>query len=188
MLDLNGKVAFVTGGAGGIGLGIAEVLGEQGMSVMIADIDALALERATERLRQMNIPADCVVCNVADRMDVAAAAQTTLDRFGKVHVVCNNAGIPAGGPLGKMPVRDWNWSIDVNQIGVINGIEVFVPLIDRHGEGGWIVNTASMAGFISAATMEPYCGTKAAVVAMSEGWSAQFADRSIGVSVLCPGV
>lgn len=188
MLDLKGKVAFVTGAASGIGLGIAEALGAQGMSVMIADIDDGALASAVTHLRRREVRADGVVCNVADRADVGAAAQRTLAQFGKVHVVCNNAGVPVGGPFGKVPRGDWNWVIDVNLLGVVHGMETFVPLIDAQGEGGWVVNTSSMAGLLSPPMMEPYCGAKAAVVAMSEGWSAQLAARSIGVSVLCPGV
>lgn len=188
MQDLTGKVAFITGGASGIGLGIAEALGRQGLSVMIADIEAESLAVAVNHLKSQGIVADGVVCNVARRAEVEAAAGRTLDRFGKVHVVCNNAGVPVGGPFGKVPRGDWNWVLDVNLLGVVHGMETFVPLIEAHGEGGWIVNTSSMAGMLSPPTMEPYCATKSAVVAMSEGWSAQLTQRSIGVSVLCPGV
>lgn len=188
MQKLTGKVAFITGGASGIGLGLAEAFGGQGMSVMIADIDETALAAALAHLRQRDIPADGVICNVARRADVEAAAQRTLARFGKVHVVCNNAGVPVGGPFGKVPSGDWTWVLDVNLLGVVHGMETFVPLIEAHGEGGWIVNTSSMAGMMSPPGMEPYCATKSAVVAMSEGWSVQLAARSIGVSVLCPGV
>lgn len=188
MQNLEGKIAFVTGGASGIGLGIAEALGEQGMSVMIADINADTMADAIAHLRQGGICADAVVCNVADRAELKVAAARTLSQFGKIHVVCNNAGVPVGAPFGKVPQGDWNWVIDVNLMGVIHGMETFVPLIELHGEGGWIVNTSSMAGLLSPPTMEPYCATKAAVVAMSEGWSLQLAERSIGVSVFCPGV
>ncbi|MFZ5669808.1 MAG: SDR family NAD(P)-dependent oxidoreductase [Pseudomonadota bacterium] len=188
MKTLDGKVAFVTGGASGIGLGLAEALGARGMSVMVADLDEDRLAEAVGHLRGRGVEADGVVCDVARRDSVQAAAARAMERFGKVHVVCNNAGVPVGGPFGRVPQGDWSWVLDVNLLGVVHGMETFVPLIEAHGEGGWIVNTSSMAGLLSPPTMEPYCATKAAVVAMSEGWAAQLASRSIGVSVLCPGV
>ena len=116
-----------------------------------------------------------------------AAALEAVAAFGKVHVVCNNAGVAVGGPIGTVRERDWDWIIDVNLKGVVYGTEMFVPLIKSHGEGGHIVNTASMAGMVSPPGMEPYCATKFAVVAMSEGWATQLAPLNIGVSVLCPG-
>jgi NAD(P)-dependent dehydrogenase (short-subunit alcohol dehydrogenase family) len=104
-----------------------------------------------------------------------------------VHVVCNNAGVGAGGPVGMLKPGDWDWTVGVNLMGVVYGTEAFLPLIRSHGEGGHFVNTASMAGMISPPGMEPYCATKFAVVAMSEGWAGQLAAENIGVSVLCPG-
>lgn len=188
MDDFAEKTAFITGGASGIGLGMAEAFGREGMSVMIADIDGEFLAEALAYLRALGIEAEGAHCNVADKASVEAAAQATLNRFGKVHVVCNNAGVPVGGALGKVSIGDWGWVIDVNQRGVVHGMEVFAPLIAAHGEGGWFVNTASMAGLVSVPGMEPYAGTKAAVVAMSEGWATQLARKQIGVSVLCPGI
>ena len=102
-------------------------------------------------------------------------------------MVCNNAGVGAGGPQGTVPANDWRWVVDVNLHGVVHGMEIFAPLIISHGEGGHFVNTASMAGLISPPGMEPYCASKYAVVAMSEGWAAQLAGQGIGVSILCPG-
>ncbi|HEY2707923.1 MAG TPA: SDR family NAD(P)-dependent oxidoreductase [Caulobacteraceae bacterium] len=187
MEELNGKVAFITGGASGIGLSMAEAFGREGMSVMLADIEAAALERALTGLREQQIKAEGVIVDVASREAVRAAAEATIAAFGKVHVVCNNAGVGAGGPLGVVAPSDWDWVIDVNLKGVVYGVEVFAPLIEAHGEGGHFVNTASLAGMVSPPGMEPYCATKFAVVAMSEGWAQQLAAKNIGVSVLCPG-
>ncbi len=187
MKDLGGKVAFVTGGASGIGLAMAKVFGRQGMKVMLADIEAGPLAAAVEELRGLQIRAEGVVADVTRRDSLRAAALETIARFGKVHLVCNNAGVGSGGPFGTVPARDWQWVTDVNQLGVVHGMEIFAPLIISHGEGGHFVNTASMAGMVSPPGMEPYCATKFAVVAMSEGWAMQLAGQDIGVSVLCPG-
>jgi len=187
MKDMAGKVAFITGGASGIGLAMAKAFGRAGMSVMIADIERLALDKAVEDLRAGQVRVEGVVADVASRDSIRAAAQETIAKFGKVHVVCNNAGVGAGGPIGEVAEQDWNWILGVNLMGVVHGVEVFTPLIAGHGEGGHFVNTASIAGMISPPGMEPYNATKFAVVAMSEGWAGQLAPMNIGVSVLCPG-
>jgi NAD(P)-dependent dehydrogenase (short-subunit alcohol dehydrogenase family) len=187
MKDFRGKTAFVTGGASGIGMGMARAFGREGMNVVVADIDEKAAKEACERLAKEQIKAAPVVVDVADRGSIRAGALEAVARFGKVHVLANNAGIAVGGPLGSVREKDWDWIIDVNLKGVVYGTEVFAPLIKSHGEGGHIVNTASLAGMISAPGMEAYSATKFAVVAMSEGWAAQLAADNIGVSVLCPG-
>jgi NAD(P)-dependent dehydrogenase (short-subunit alcohol dehydrogenase family) len=187
MQDLNGKVAFITGGASGIGLSMAEAFGREGMAVMLADIEEQALERAVAGLRERQIRAEGVVADVACRASIQSAAAATIAALGKVHVVCNNAGVGAGGPFGTVTPSDWDWVIDVNLKGVVYGMETFAPLIEQHGEGGHFVNTASLAGMVSPPGMEPYCATKFAVVAMSEGWAQQLAPMNIGLSVLCPG-
>jgi len=187
MKDFRSKTAFITGGASGIGLSMARAFGRLGMNIVIADVDQGAAAAAVERLASEQIKAVPIVCDVSERSSVRAAALEAIAAFGKVHVVCNNAGVAVGGPIGTVKERDWDWIIDVNLKGVIYGVETFVPLIRGHGEGGHIVNTASMAGMVSPPGMEPYTATKFAVVAMSEGWSAQLAPFSIGVSVLCPG-
>ena len=102
-------------------------------------------------------------------------------------MVCNNAGVGGGGAIGEVKASDWDWVIEVNLMGVIYGTEAFLPLIRSHGEGGYFINTASMAGMVSPPGMEPYNATKFAVVALSEGWNAQLAPENIGVGVLCPG-
>jgi NAD(P)-dependent dehydrogenase (short-subunit alcohol dehydrogenase family) len=187
MRELQGKVAFITGGASGIGFAMARTFGREGMSVMLADIEPVALAAGIEELRASQVRAEGVVADVTSRDSLRAAAVETIARFGKVHVVCNNAGVLSGGAFGEVPERDWSWLVDVNQLGVVHGMEVFAPLIVSHGEGGHFVNTASMAGMIGVPGMEAYCATKSAVVAMSEGWAPQMAARDIGVSVLCPG-
>jgi NAD(P)-dependent dehydrogenase (short-subunit alcohol dehydrogenase family) len=187
MKELRDKVAFVTGGASGLGLAMAKAFGREGMKVMIADIEQAALTRAVQELRDSQVRAEGVLCDVASRGSLREAALKTISTFGKVHVVCNNAGVAVGGPIGSVAERDWDWVTDVNLLGVVYGTEVFAPLIESHGEGGHVVNTASMAGMIGIPNMEPYCATKFAVVAMSEGWAGQLAAKNIGVSVLCPG-
>ncbi|MFN3521978.1 MAG: SDR family NAD(P)-dependent oxidoreductase [Phenylobacterium sp.] len=186
-MDLKGKTAFITGGASGIGLAMAEAFGRAGMSVMLGDIDEAALKAAVEKLEGLQVKADGLVCDVTERAALEAAANRTVETFGKVHVVCNNAGVGAGGPLGEVAAADWDWVVSVNLMGVVYGVESFLPRIRAHGEGGAFVNTASMAGMLSPPGMEPYSATKFAVVAMSEGWAAQLAPENIGVSVLCPG-
>ncbi len=187
MQDLRGKTAFITGGASGIGFALAEVFGHQGMNIMLADIDAAALAEAQAALTAKQVKVASVVADVTSRDSVRAAALATIAAFGRVHLVCNNAGVGSGGEFGSIPEGDWDWVVDVNQKAVVYGMEVFVPLIASHGEGGHIVNTASMAGMLAAPGMEPYCATKFAVVAMSEGWAMQLAPKNIGVSILCPG-
>ncbi|MDQ0464996.1 NAD(P)-dependent dehydrogenase (short-subunit alcohol dehydrogenase family) [Caulobacter ginsengisoli] len=187
MRDVSGKTAFITGGASGIGLAMAEAFGAAGMSVMLADIESMALNAAVAHLEERQIRAAGVLCDVSVRDAVEKAAEETIAQFGKVHVVCNNAGVGAGGPIGQVPAADWDWTLEVNLMGVIYGTEAFLPHIRAHGEGGYIVNTASMAGLISPPGMEPYCASKYAVVALSEGWNAQLAAENIGVGVLCPG-
>jgi NAD(P)-dependent dehydrogenase (short-subunit alcohol dehydrogenase family) len=185
--DLRGKVAFITGGASGIGLAMAEAFGREGMAVMLADIEAQALTDALASLREQQIRCEGVVTDVASRASVKRAAEATLDEFDGVHVICNNAGVGAGGPLGVVSPGDWDWVIDVNLKGVVYGVETFAPILEAQGEGGHFVNTASLAGMVSPPGMEPYCATKFAVVAMSEGWAQQLAPKEIGVSILCPG-
>jgi NAD(P)-dependent dehydrogenase (short-subunit alcohol dehydrogenase family) len=187
MQDFRGKTAFITGAASGIGLGMARAFGREGMNVVVADIDAEAARAAVQALAAEQIKAHAVRIDVAERGAVREAALEAIAAFGKIHLVCNNAGVGAGGPIGTVPERDWDWIIDVNLKGVVYGVETFVPLIQSHGEGGHIVNTASIAGLISGAGSEPYSATKYAVVAMSEGWAQQLAPLNIGMSVLCPG-
>ena len=187
MDDVTGKTAFITGGASGLGLAMAHAFGEAGMNVMLADIEEAPLQKAVAELEERQIRVGSVLCDVAIRQALEEAAAKTIETFGKVHVVCNNAGVGAGGPIDQVTHTDWDWVVAVNLMGVVYGMETFLPLIRSHGEGGCFVNTASMAGHISPPGMEPYSATKFAVVAMSEGWAGQLASENINVAVLCPG-
>ena len=187
MQNLPGKTAFVTGGASGIGLGIAKALLGAGMNVVIADIREDHLTAATRELdRDEHVLA--LQLDVTDRRAYARAAEAAEARFGKIHLLCNNAGIAVIGPTELATYDDWDWVMGVNLGGTINGIVTILPRIKRHGEGGHIVNTASLAGLMSGPGLEPYNATKHAVVTMSESWRVQLAPQGIGVSVLCPGV
>ncbi len=186
MKDLAGKTAFVTGAASGIGFGIATALAQAGVKVMLCDIEEKALTPALENLRRTNADVDGVKADVSLKSELQAAAEATIARYGKVHILVNNAGVGGGGPYGMWTDAGWNWTLGVNLMAVIWGIEIFGPLIEKHGEGGQIVSTASMAGLISGSS-GPYNVTKYGVVALSEGLRVELAPRGIGVSVLCPG-
>ncbi|MEM9670389.1 MAG: SDR family NAD(P)-dependent oxidoreductase [Pseudomonadota bacterium] len=184
LTSLDGKTAFITGGANGIGLGIAKALVGRGANVMLADINEEALTSAAARFGDQ---ADTVMCDVADPDAVKAAADKTIDRFGKVHLLINNAGVGANGKPGNTPLDDWRWVVDINLMGVVYGVETFVPLIKAHGEGGHVVNTASLAGYVvGPGTAAPYNATKFAVVGYSETLRAQLTPHNIGCSVLSP--
>ncbi len=182
---LQDKVAFVTGAASGIGLGIARALAARGAKVMLADLDHAGLDAAVAALGD---GVAGVACDVADAQAVRAAAAATLDRFGRVDILVNNAGVSFGAEVGATSPADWRWIVDVNLMGVVHGVEAFVPLIKAHGTGGHIVNTASMTGFWGGLPgLAPYAATKFAVVGYSEAIRAELAPHGIGVSVLAPG-
>jgi NAD(P)-dependent dehydrogenase (short-subunit alcohol dehydrogenase family) len=186
MRQFSGKTAFVTGGASGIGLALGRAFAERGMNVMLADVETDVLGPAVEGLRNCGLKVAGVGCDVADPGSVEAAAVATYAAFGNVHVVCNNAGVAAGGGIDDISLDNWRWVIDVNLMGVLHGIRSFLPHIRAHGEGGHIVNTASMAGMNGGLGFSPYAASKFAVVAMSEGLALQLKPHGVGVSVLCP--
>jgi NAD(P)-dependent dehydrogenase (short-subunit alcohol dehydrogenase family) len=186
MRELAGKTAFVTGGASGIGLALGRAFAQAGMKVMLADIEADALAAAVKSLENARPGVRGVICDVADPSSVERAAKASYEAFGNVHVVCNNAGVAAGGGIDNISLDNWRWVLDVNLMGVLHGIRSFLPHIRGHGEGGHFVNTASMAGMQSGLGFSPYGASKFAVVSMSEGLAAQVRPLGIGVSVLCP--
>jgi NAD(P)-dependent dehydrogenase (short-subunit alcohol dehydrogenase family) len=186
MRELAGKTAFVTGGAAGIGFALGRAFAEAGMKVMLADIETDALAAAVKSLHNFGPDVRGVSCDVADPVSVECAAEASYEAFGKVHVVCNNAGVAAGGGIDTISLDNWRWVLDVNLMGVLHGIPTFLPHIRAHGEGGHIVNTASMAGMINGMGFSPYSASKFAVVSMSEGLAVQLKPLGIGVSVLCP--
>jgi NAD(P)-dependent dehydrogenase (short-subunit alcohol dehydrogenase family) len=171
----------------GNGLAIASSLAQAGAKVMLCDIEEPALTAAVERLKLTNADVDGVRADVSLKAELRAAAAATIARYGKVHILVNNAGVTGAGVYGAWTDAAWNWTIDVNLMAVIWGIEIFGPLIEQHGEGGHIVSTASMAGLIASPAIIPYCVTKYGVVAISEALREELAPRGIGVSVLCPG-
>jgi len=182
--DLAGKVAVVTGGASGIGKGIAAQLVAEGARVVIADIQRDAMEAAAAE-----IGAAGVLTDVSDPSSVDALAAAVLDRYGAVHVVCNNAGIGPLAPVADLTLDDWRWMIGVNLWGVIHGVHTFLPILKRNRDGGHVVNTASMAGLVAGPRLGAYAAAKYGVVGLSEVLAAELAaDNSrVGVSVLCPG-
>jgi NAD(P)-dependent dehydrogenase (short-subunit alcohol dehydrogenase family) len=186
MKDLAGKTAFVTGAASGIGLGIATELARAGVKVMLCDIEDAPLAAATEALKLTNADVDSVKADVSLKGELKAAAEATIARYGKVHILVNNAGVGGGGIYGAWTDAGWDWTIGVNLMAVIWGFEIFGPLIEQHGEGGQIVSTASIAGLLSTNSSQ-YNVTKYGVVGLSEGVRIALAPRGIGVSVLCPG-
>jgi NAD(P)-dependent dehydrogenase (short-subunit alcohol dehydrogenase family) len=190
MKDVAGKVAFITGGASGIGLGIAKVFAGAGMKVVIADLRQDHIDAAMEYFSGNGKAEDvhAIRLDVTDRDAMERAAEQTEEVFGKVHVLVNNAGVGIEGPLDKATYADWDFGIGVNLGGVINGIQAFLPRIRAHGEGGHIVNTASLAALVvMPAYMAMYVTSKAAVIALSEALSTELPQENIGVTVLCPG-
>jgi NAD(P)-dependent dehydrogenase (short-subunit alcohol dehydrogenase family) len=186
MRDLAGKTAFVTGGASGIGFALGRAFAQAGMNVMLADIETDALDAAVKSLNKLGPAVHGVTCDVADPLNVERAADAAYAAFGNVHVVCNNAGVAGGSGVDNISLDTWRWVLDVNLMGVVHGVHTFVPRMRAHGEGGHIVNTASMAGMIMGLGFSPYTASKFAVVGISEGLAIQLKPLGIGVSVLCP--
>jgi NAD(P)-dependent dehydrogenase (short-subunit alcohol dehydrogenase family) len=183
---LEGKTAFVTGGASGIGLALCRAFGQRGMNVAVADVEAAACAQAVETLRREAIRVIGLTCDVSDRDSLAEAAAKAFSEFGHVHILCNNAGVSRAGPIEGIAASDWDWVIGVNLKGLVHGLQIFLPHMKAHGEQGHIVNTASMNGVAGAPLAGPYCATKFATVGISEVLAAELEGSPIGVSVLCP--
>jgi NAD(P)-dependent dehydrogenase (short-subunit alcohol dehydrogenase family) len=192
MEELAGRVAVVTGGAGGIGRAIGERLAAEGMRVVLADVEAPVLDRTVGELRAQSYDVTGVVTDVADSRSVVNLRDRALDTYGAVHLLCNNAGIGAGaeGPLWEHELNDWRWALGVNLEGIVHGINAFLPGMVASGEPGHVVNTSSGNGGISPLRGTPqYAVTKAAVVTLTECLYAQLQDAGsvVGASVLFPG-
>lgn len=188
MDTLSGKVAVITGAGSGIGRALASAFGVEGMRVMLADIDGARLDAVTDELRGEGIDVASRVTDVASGDEIEALARQTLDVFGAVHLVCNNAGVGAGGAVAGFDVEQWKRVIDIDLWSVLHGLRVFLPILMEQGEGH-VVNTASVAGLFAPPFMGPYEVSKFGVVAISEAAfheAAMFAP-GVGVSVLCPG-
>ena len=182
--DLRGKVAVITGGASGIGKGIAQRMVAQGMKVVIADIEQDSLDKTANELSVVGVRTD-----VRDYASVEALARSAVKKFGAVHVVCNNAGIGPMGKIADLTLNDWRWMIDVNLWGVIHGVQAFLPILKSNADGGHIVNTSSMSGLRAVPGLGAYAVTKFGVLALSETLAQELAleNSKVGVSVLCPG-
>jgi NAD(P)-dependent dehydrogenase (short-subunit alcohol dehydrogenase family) len=188
MENLQDKVAVITGGASGIGRAVANRAADEGMRIVVADIEKGPLEQAARELASAGAEVLGVVTDVSDAGAVRSLRDAALDRFSAVHLVHNNAGVGLGGPIWEVSEEDWRWILGVNLWGVVHGIATFVPLLIEQGEGH-VVNTASIAGLVSAGFLGPYNATKQAVVAISETLvkDLQAMGAPVGVSVLCPG-
>jgi len=191
MKDFEGKVAVVTGGGQGIGRALVERFTAAGMKVVLADVVPDLVESTTGELRGQGLEVTGVVTDVTSLESVEALRDATLDAYGAVHVVCNNAGIGSGseGQIWEHHVNDWRWSLDVNVMGVVNGINAFVPTMLERGEEGHVVNTTSgNGGFTPLINSAVYATTKAAVTTITECLWGQLQEvgAKIGASLLYP--
>ena len=190
MQQLEGKVAVVTGAASGIGRAMVDRFAAAGMRVVLADVEDEALGKAEAEVQATGAETLGVPTDVSDRASVDALAAATLDRFGAAHVLCNNAGVSGGmGPLWETTDKDWAWVLGVNLMGVVHGIQAFVPGMVARGEPGHVVNTSSVLGLATGGG-SIYGVSKHAVTRLSEGlwYDLRAAGAPIGVSVLCPGM
>jgi NAD(P)-dependent dehydrogenase (short-subunit alcohol dehydrogenase family) len=184
--ELAGRVAVVTGGASGIGRAMAELFARERAKVVLADVDQRALAAVVQSIKARGGDALGVPTDVTDLTSVQALAESAFKTFGKVNVLCNNAGVALWGGLERATHQDWQWAMGVNLWGVIHGVETFVPRMIAGGEPGHVVNTASMAGLIASQGLGVYNTTKYAVVGLSETLAKDLKPYRIGVSVLCP--
>lgn len=188
MRDVEGRVAFITGGSSGIGLGIARAFAEAGMKIAVSYRTQKHMDEAMKELKHAKDRVHAIALDVTDPSAMKKAAAEVLRVFGKVHVLVNNAGVVHTGPLSQTSYEDWAWVMNVNVNGVFNGVRAFLPYILDHGEGGQIVTTASMDGLVAHRWHNlSYTTSKFAVVGMMEALRATLADEGVGVSVYCPG-
>jgi NAD(P)-dependent dehydrogenase (short-subunit alcohol dehydrogenase family) len=186
MEDLSGKVAFITGGGSGIGLGMATAFLKRGMKVVIGDIRADRLARARTSLAAISDQVETVEVDTTRQESLVEAARFTESKFGHVHILCNNAGVGGGGKVLDVPMDRWHQVIDINLWGVLHGIRAFLPAMLQHGEGGHVVNTASFTGIVGHHSQSNYGTSKFAVVGLSEFLRNDLEGEKVSVSVLCP--
>lgn len=188
MDDLDGRVAVVTGGGGGLGRAIAEAFGGQGMKVVLADVRPALVTEAVDALGAAGTECVGATVDVRDAAAVEELAAGVVARFGRVDVICNNAGISVPGRQWELTLDDWDAVIGVCLWGVVNGVRSFVPRILEGGRGGHVVNVASMSGLLTSPGIGPYTAAKHGVVGLSKGLRAELVNRGVGVSVVCPGM
>jgi NAD(P)-dependent dehydrogenase (short-subunit alcohol dehydrogenase family) len=180
------RVAVITGGAGGIGMAMARAFAARGAKLVLADLDEPALRRAVGELEREGAQALGVPTDVTRLESVQALAAAARTHFGGAHIICNNAGVATFGEIARSSHSDWVYTMNVNFWGVVHGVESFVPLLTEQGQGGHIVNTASMAGLVGMRWLGIYSASKFAVVGLSEALHRELTPLGIGVSVLCP--
>ena len=187
MDNLNGRVIVITGAGSGIGEGIAMAAANAGMKVIVADIDLDNAKKVSDIIIANGGNSLSAKVDVSDLASVRALADTAVQHYGKVDVLCNNAGVWVGALMQNADIKDWQWLINVNLYGVINGVTAFLPLMVKQGFGH-IVNTSSMGGLIAGPPEGLYCTTKFAIVGLTEALLMEVAEKGIGVSLLCPGL
>lgn len=187
MENLDSKVAVITGAASGIGLGMAREFGHEGMRVVLSDVSGERLDKAVTELQSEGIVCIGAIADVRSAEAVEALAQTAVDAYGQVHVICNNAGVGVFGRQWELSEHDWAWAIDVCLWGVINGVRAFVPRMLASGVPCHVVNTASMGGLLSAPFVGPYAAAKHGVVGLSKSLRVELGGTNVGVTLVCPG-
>lgn len=187
MLKVRDKVAFVTGGSSGIGLGIVRAFLDAGMKVAFTYRTESHRDEALKQLQDVRSQVRAISADVTDRIAMERAAQETVDAFGKIHILVNNAGVYKSGSINAATDEDWDWMMNVNVRGVFTGVRTFLPYIKSHGEGGHIVTTSSIFALVVSDLAGVYSVSKAAALAMMECLRSALSDTNIGVSICCPG-
>jgi len=188
MRDFHDKVVVITGAASGIGRATALAFAREGARLHLVDIQADPLEETAREIRALARPATTYVANCTDAAALEEVARAVFDAEGRVDILHNNAGVVTGGPLEQTTLDDWRWVINTNLMGVVHGVHAFVPRMIAARRGGYVVNTASMAGLIAFPQVAAYCASKFGVVGLTEALAAELAAHGIGVTLVCPGM
>lgn len=186
MKDFRSRVAVVTGGGSGIGAALARAFAREGARIVLADVDRIGMDAVAGDIERAGGEALSVPTDVTKLGEVEALADRAFERFGAVHIVCNNAGVGVFGSLDSATIKDWRWVLEVNLWGVIHGVHVFLPRLQAQKDEGHIVNTASMAGMAGMPGLGIYCTSKFAVVGLTESLARELKGTHLGASVLCP--